>query len=129
MNVYDSERMGELLEANGYKITEEISQSDIVILNTCNIREKAAEKIYSELGRIKKYRDIRKESGLETIIAIAGCVAQAEGDEIKKGDLLLILEAMKMENALKALADATVKKILVKTGQAVEKNQVLIQLV
>ncbi len=84
MNVYDSERMGELLEANGYKITEEISQSDIVILNTCNIREKAAEKIYSELGRIKKYRDIRKESGLETIIAIAGCVAQAEGDEIKK---------------------------------------------
>jgi biotin carboxyl carrier protein len=53
----------------------------------------------------------------------------AEGDVIKKGDVLLILEAMKMENALKALADATVKKIMVKTGQAVEKNQVLIQLV
>jgi biotin carboxyl carrier protein len=53
----------------------------------------------------------------------------AEGDVIKKGDVLLILEAMKMENALKAVADATVKKIMVKTGQAVEKNQVLIQLV
>jgi len=53
----------------------------------------------------------------------------SEGDVIKKGDVLLILEAMKMENALKALADATVKKIMVKTGQAVEKNQVLIQLV
>lgn len=53
----------------------------------------------------------------------------SEGDEIKKGDVLLILEAMKMENALKALADATVKKVMVKTGQAVEKNQVLIQLV
>ena len=53
----------------------------------------------------------------------------SEGDVIKKGDVLLILEAMKMENALKAVADATVKKIMVKTGQAVEKNQVLIQLV
>lgn len=52
----------------------------------------------------------------------------SEGDEIKKGDVLLILEAMKMENALKAVADATVKKIIVKTGQAVDKNQVLIQL-
>ena len=53
----------------------------------------------------------------------------SEGDVIKKGDVLLILEAMKMENALKAVADATVKKVMVKTGQAVEKNQVLIQLV
>ena len=84
MNVYDSERMGELLEANGYKTTEELSLSDIIILNTCNIREKAAEKIYSELGRIRQYKDSRKKEGLETIIAIAGCVAQAEGDEIKR---------------------------------------------
>ncbi len=84
MNVYDSERMGELLEANGYKTTEELALSDIIILNTCNIREKAAEKIYSELGRIRQYKDARKKDGLETIIAIAGCVAQAEGDEIKK---------------------------------------------
>lgn len=84
MNVYDSERMGELLEANGYKTTEELSLSDIIILNTCNIREKAAEKIYSELGRIRQYKDSRKKDGLETIIAIAGCVAQAEGDEIKR---------------------------------------------
>ncbi len=84
MNVYDSERMGELLEANGYKTTEELALSDIIILNTCNIREKAAEKIYSELGRIRQYKDSRKKDGLDTIIAIAGCVAQAEGDEIKK---------------------------------------------
>lgn len=84
MNMYDSERMSELLTANGYSTTEEVSNADIIILNTCNIREKAAEKIYSELGRIRAYKNERKERGVETIIAIAGCVAQAEGDEIKK---------------------------------------------
>ena len=84
MNVYDSERMEELLQFNGYQTTDNIEKSDIIILNTCNIREKAAEKIYSELGRIKIYKNSRKEQNLETIVAVAGCVAQAEGDEIKK---------------------------------------------
>lgn len=84
MNVYDSERMAELMEANGYKSVTDIENADIIILNTCNIREKASEKIYSELGRIRKYKDGRKNKNIETIIAVAGCVAQAEGEEIKK---------------------------------------------
>ncbi len=84
MNVYDSERMVELLAANGYQETQEITNADIIILNTCNIREKAAEKIYSELGRVRSYKEDRKSQGIETIVAVAGCVAQAEGDEIKK---------------------------------------------
>ena len=84
MNVYDSERMAELMQANGYKTVEEFDGADIIILNTCNIREKAAEKIYSELGRMRKYKDERKARKIETIIAVAGCVAQAEGDEMKK---------------------------------------------
>lgn len=84
MNVYDSERMAELMEANGYRTIADIDGADIIILNTCNIREKASEKIYSELGRIRKYKDGRKAKNIETIIAVAGCVAQAEGEEIKK---------------------------------------------
>jgi tRNA-2-methylthio-N6-dimethylallyladenosine synthase len=84
MNVYDSERMIELLSANGYRETQEVENADIVILNTCNIREKAAEKIYSELGRIRQHKNLREQNGKEMLIAVAGCVAQAEGDEIKK---------------------------------------------
>ena len=60
MNVYDSERMIELLSANGYRETQEVENADIVILNTCNIREKAAEKIYSELGRIRQHKNLRE---------------------------------------------------------------------
>ncbi|MFT4967883.1 MAG: tRNA-2-methylthio-N6-dimethylallyladenosine synthase [Candidatus Deianiraeaceae bacterium] len=84
MNVYDSERMAELLFANGYKEADDPSNADIVILNTCNIREKAAEKIYSELGRIRKHKLARKEEGRDMIVAVAGCVAQAEGKIIMK---------------------------------------------
>lgn len=76
-NVYDSIRMRDLLEPFGYESTDDLEQADIVILNTCHIREKASEKTYSELGRIKKIKDRR-----EMIIVVAGCVAQAEGDEI-----------------------------------------------
>lgn len=82
MNVYDSERMLEALEREGYGVTESPDNADLVILNTCHIREKAAEKIYSELGRLKQTKDLRGKSGKETVIAVAGCVAQAEGAEI-----------------------------------------------
>lgn len=83
MNVYDSIKMQELLTPFGFKATEELSDADMVILNTCHIREKASEKVYSELGRIKKISD--KRSGRpEMIIAVAGCVGQAEGEEIFK---------------------------------------------
>jgi tRNA-2-methylthio-N6-dimethylallyladenosine synthase len=77
MNVYDSARMSELLAPIGYGATERPEEADLVILNTCHIREKAVEKIYSELGRLKRLKDARG-----TTIAVAGCVAQAEGDEI-----------------------------------------------
>ena len=83
MNVYDSLRMQDLLSPFGYKVVEEMDdQTDMVILNTCHIREKAAEKVYSELGRVKKIKDARKKEQKEMIIAVAGCVGQAEGEEI-----------------------------------------------
>jgi tRNA-2-methylthio-N6-dimethylallyladenosine synthase len=83
MNVYDSLRMQDLLEPFGYKQTEELDQADMVILNTCHIREKASEKTYSELGRIKQLKDRKKRQNCsDMIIVVAGCVGQAEGEEI-----------------------------------------------
>ncbi len=82
MNVYDSQRMADALSADGYVATETIEEADLVLLNTCHIREKAAEKVYSELGRIRKLKTERARAGRETIIGVAGCVAQAEGQEI-----------------------------------------------
>jgi len=82
MNVYDSERMTEALAGEGYTATNEAESADLVILNTCHIREKAAEKVYSDLGRLKKVKEARRAAGKSTVIAVAGCVAQAEGAEI-----------------------------------------------
>ena len=81
MNEYDSERMAEILEKHNYSSVDEPNQADLIILNTCHIREKAAEKIYSELGRLKK---INLNSERNTKVAVAGCVGQAEGQEIIK---------------------------------------------
>jgi tRNA-2-methylthio-N6-dimethylallyladenosine synthase len=82
MNVYDSERMSEALAAHGYCPTDTPEAADVVILNTCHIREKAADKVYSELGRLRQIKEERRLAGLSTSIAVAGCVAQAEGAEI-----------------------------------------------
>ncbi len=82
MNAYDSERMAEALQPLGYHLTEQEGEADLVILNTCHIREKAAEKVYSELGRVRIAKAARKRRGQKTLIAVAGCVAQAEGEEI-----------------------------------------------
>jgi tRNA-2-methylthio-N6-dimethylallyladenosine synthase len=82
MNLYDSNKMVDLLNAFGYRSTENIEDADMVILNTCHIREKAAERVYSELGRIKPLKEDRKAKGKEMLITVAGCVSQAEGDEI-----------------------------------------------
>jgi tRNA-2-methylthio-N6-dimethylallyladenosine synthase len=82
MNVYDSQRMTDALAADGYTPTSEIGDADLVLLNTCHIREKAAEKVYSELGRIRELKAERAASGREMLIGVAGCVAQAEGREI-----------------------------------------------
>ena len=80
MNVYDGERMGELLMAEGLRAADEGAEADLVVLNTCHIREKAVEKVYSDIGRIVK--DSTAEGGTAPLIAVAGCVAQAEGEEI-----------------------------------------------
>lgn len=82
MNVYDSQRMTDALAADGYVATDVIDDADLVLLNTCHIREKAAEKVYSELGRIRDMKAERAEAGRELLIGVAGCVAQAEGAEI-----------------------------------------------
>lgn len=82
MNVYDSERMVDVLNPLGFEPTDGPDDADIVILNTCHIREKAAEKVYSELGRIRQLKDKRIADGAGMIVAVAGCVAQAEGAEI-----------------------------------------------
>ncbi|MDA7948011.1 MAG: tRNA (N6-isopentenyl adenosine(37)-C2)-methylthiotransferase MiaB [Hyphomicrobiaceae bacterium] len=82
MNVYDSERMAEALEMAGYAAADSPDVADLVVLNTCHIREKAAEKVYSELGRLNQIKQARAKGGLRTMIAVAGCVAQAEGREI-----------------------------------------------
>ena len=82
MNVYDSQRMGDALAESGYVATDVIDEADLVLLNTCHIREKAAEKVYSELGRIRQLKVARERAGREMMIGVAGCVAQAEGEEI-----------------------------------------------
>ena len=77
MNVYDSQRIGDLMAHHGYTLTEQLHEADLVVLNTCHIREKAAEKVYSDLGRVRA-------AAKNPLIAVAGCVAQAEGEEIFK---------------------------------------------
>jgi tRNA-2-methylthio-N6-dimethylallyladenosine synthase len=82
MNVYDSQRMTDALAADGYVAAETAEDADLVLLNTCHIREKAAEKVYSELGRLRRLKEDRVSAGGEMLIGVAGCVAQAEGGEI-----------------------------------------------
>ena len=82
MNVYDSARMADVLAPVGYQISATPDEAELVILNTCHIREKAAEKVYSDLGRLRLLKDRRAVNGARMILAVAGCVAQAEGEEI-----------------------------------------------
>ena len=82
MNVYDSNRMADALARDGYAATDRLEEADLVLLNTCHIREKAADKVYSELGRLREMKKARGKEGRELLIGVAGCVAQAEGAEI-----------------------------------------------
>src|ERR1700739_1572833 len=82
MNVYDSRRMADTLAPHGYVETGTAENADLVILNTCHIREKAAEKVYSELGRMRRLKEAAAVENRRVLIAVAGCVAQAEGEEI-----------------------------------------------
>lgn len=82
MNVYDAQRMVDTLAPEGFVETAAVDDADLVILNTCHIREKAAEKVYSELGRLREAKDEARRAGRALTVAVAGCVAQAEGEEI-----------------------------------------------
>ncbi len=82
MNVYDSGRMAGLLAEIGYRLADAPDEADLVILNTCHIREKAVEKVYSDIGRFRALKEKGKAAGRDVTIAVAGCVAQAEGEEI-----------------------------------------------
>jgi tRNA-2-methylthio-N6-dimethylallyladenosine synthase len=84
MNVYDSTRMQELLAAEGYGMADGPEQADLVVLNTCHIREKASDKVYSELGKVREMKEAQAVLGKQMVIAVAGCVAQAEGHEITR---------------------------------------------
>src|SRR5260221_14672078 len=83
MNVYDSARMADVLAPLGYTPTSSADGADVVILNTCHVREKAAEKVFSDLGRLRRLKGARRDAGQPMILLVAGCVAQAEGDEIR----------------------------------------------
>ncbi len=82
MNVYDARRMADTLARDGYAETAEPGEADLIILNTCHIREKAVEKVYSELGRVRELQEAAAQQGRAIMVAVAGCVAQAEGKEI-----------------------------------------------
>ncbi len=82
MNVYDSTKMADVLSPLGYDVVDIPDNADMIILNTCHIREKATDKVFSELGRLNEYKSRREQTGQSTIIAVAGCVAQAEGEFI-----------------------------------------------
>lgn len=84
MNVYDSGRIAGILENMGYKPAKKIEDADLILFNTCHIREKAAEKLFSDLGRVEIIKNERAERGLETIIGVVGCVVQAENEQIAK---------------------------------------------
>ena len=84
MNVYDSDRMADLLAEEGFCEIATAADADVVILNTCHIREKAAEKVYSELGRIRSLKQAAAREGRRVAVVVAGCVAQAEGEEIAR---------------------------------------------
>ena len=82
MNVYDAERMGDLAAEGGYGEATRVEDADLIVLNTCHIRERASEKIYSELGKLRELKEQRARGGRKTVLVVAGCVAQAEGAEI-----------------------------------------------
>src|SRR5271156_5925916 len=82
MNVYDSQRMADLAALEGYAEAAGVEDADLVVLNTCHIREKASAKIYSELGKLRELKDERRKAGRRTTLVVAGCLAQAEGAEI-----------------------------------------------
>jgi len=114
MNVYDAERMADMLASEGYAETKAMEEADLVILNTCHIREKAAEKVYSELGRVRELKKERQIQGQETKIVVAGCVAQAEGKEIlrRAPAVDVVVGPQNYHNLLQLLAKARTERVV-----------------
>jgi tRNA-2-methylthio-N6-dimethylallyladenosine synthase len=122
MNVYDSGRMADALAADGYAPTEVMEDADLVVLNTCHIREKAAEKVYSALGRLREHKKARAAEGKEFMIGVAGCVAQAEGEEISRREpaVDVVLGPQTYHRLPQALQKARLGERVVDTEYALE---------
>ncbi len=122
MNVYDSERMADALSAEGYLPTDNPDDADLLLLNTCHIREKAAEKVYSELGRIRLLKEARAAEGRTLMVGVAGCVAQAEGREIiRRAPVVdLVIGPQTYHRLPQAIARARDGEKVVETEYAVE---------
>ncbi len=122
MNVYDSGRMTDALSRDGYVPTEDMGEADLVLLNTCHIREKAAEKVYSALGRLRDMKKARQAEGREFMIGVAGCVAQAEGEEIlrRAPAVDVVIGPQTYHRLPEALAKARGGNQVIETDYAVE---------
>ncbi|AXV17169.1 tRNA (N6-isopentenyl adenosine(37)-C2)-methylthiotransferase MiaB [Neorhizobium sp. SOG26] len=122
MNVYDSVRMGDALASEGYVTTEEMAEADLVLLNTCHIREKAADKVYSALGRLREMKKTRAAEGREFMIGVTGCVAQAEGEEIVRREpaVDVVIGPQTYHRLPQALKSARTGRRVVDTEYAVE---------
>ena len=122
MNVYDSQRMADTLARAGFIETSAPDDADFVVLNTCHIREKAAEKVYSELGRMRVLKEQAARSGRDVLIAVAGCVAQAEGEEIvrRAPAVDLVVGSQNYHRLPELIARATKGAVVVDTDFPVE---------
>ena len=120
MNVYDGERMAELMAAQGLSATDDASAADLVVLNTCHIREKATEKVYSDIGRLRKDAG---EQGRKPMIAVAGCVAQAEGAEIvRRAKVDVVVGPQAYHNLPELVAKAVAGEAALDTDMPVESK-------
>ena len=119
MNVYDSDRMADVLRPLGYALADTPEQADLVVLNTCHIREHASEKVYSELGRLRDTKAERRAEGRDLTIAVAGCVAQAEGAEIAKRQpaVDIVVGPQAYHRLPELLAEAERKSAILRAGK------------
>jgi len=124
MNVYDSERMVDALAPAGYVSVDDVESADLILLNTCHIREKAAEKVYSELGRLKRLKTEGARQGRKILVGVAGCVAQAEGDEIiRRAPVVdLVVGPQSYQRLPAILAEVASGRAVVETDFAVDEK-------
>ena len=124
MNVYDSDRMVDVLAPLGYQRCEHVGDANMIIINTCHIREKASEKVFSELGRLRKAKEAKRAQGQDLTITVAGCVAQAEGEEISRRapwvDVVVGPQAYHRLPELVAKADPASRNAVIDTDFPVE---------